>query len=220
MGTFPPEMKVSGPGKSRLIPMALGMIWLCAATWGLGVLMHYEKSAGLAARPPIRWPADSRLPRDPDQPTLMMMVHPHCPCSRASLGELAKLMAVSQGKVKAFALFYKPATFAEGWEKTDLWRSAERIPGVQVICDTEGSEAERFNALTSGQTILYDRTGRLQFSGGITLGRGHSGDNAGRSTLFALLHTGRGDRPQTFVFGCSLGSPNSTNLAQTICCQK
>ena len=51
---------------------------------------------------------------------------------------------------------------------------------------------------------VCDADGRLVFSGGITVARGHSGDNAGRSALAALLTDGTAATTKTAVFGCFL----------------
>lgn len=152
---------------------------------------------------------DSRIERAPDRATLIMLAHPHCPCTRASIGELALLMAHAQGRVNAYVLFLKPQGFTDDWEKSDLWRSAAEIPGVSVLKDEGGVEAARFHAATSGQTVLYDATGRLLFSGGITGGRGHSGDNAGRSAITALLNEGEAEQAETAVYGCPLFNRDS-----------
>ncbi|HYE66176.1 MAG TPA: hypothetical protein VD966_11365, partial [Pyrinomonadaceae bacterium] len=165
---------------------------------------------GLAARPPARWPADSRIQRAPGRAILVMLAHPHCPCTRASIGELASLMAHCEGRLTAYVLFLKPTGSSVDWERTDLWHSAEKIPGVNVLLDEGGHEARRFHAATSGQTVLYDTAGRLLFSGGITGSRGHSGDNAGRSAIVSLLNTGAAQREETFVFGCPLFNDAST----------
>ena len=101
-----------------------------------------------------------------------MLVHPQCTCSRASLAELAELLARARPRPRTFVLFIKPAGFADGWEHTDLWQTASGLPDVTVIRDDEGREAARFGAATSGQTFLYDARGTLLFSGGITAARG------------------------------------------------
>jgi hypothetical protein len=179
-------------------------LWLLIVGGGLSVLWGYENAPGIAAEPPHTWPADSQIQRAPDGYTLVMLVHPHCPCTRATIGELAQLMAHSQGRLTAYVLFLKPSGFSDDWEKTDLWQNAVSIPGVHAIADGDGVEARRFRAATSGQTILYDTKGRLLFSGGITESRGHSGDNAGRSAIIALVNESAVDRTETSVFGCPL----------------
>jgi hypothetical protein len=194
-------------GKKVLI--AAAVLWAFAVSAGLWFMWSYENSPGTAATPPARWPADSRIPRVSDSATLIMMAHPHCPCTRASVGELALLMARTQGRVIAYVLLLKPTGMPEDWEKTDLWNSAASIPGVQVLQDEDGIEAGRFHAATSGQTLVYDKEGRLLFSGGITSARGHSGDNAGRSAIVSLLLNGEAERTETLVFGCPIFDPSS-----------
>ena len=194
-------------GKSALL--GFGILWLVGVGVGQRVLLDYETSLGEAATPPVRWPADSRIQRATGLATLVMMAHPQCPCTRASIGELALLMAQVQDRVSAYVLFFKPTGYSEEWEKSDLWRSAAAIPRVTVLVDDGGVEAARFHAAVSGQALLYDVEGRLLFSGGITASRGHSGDNAGRSAIGSLVTTGTAERAGTPVFGCSLHDPSS-----------
>jgi hypothetical protein len=200
---------LSTPKNPRLIIFTFAALWLFMVVAGLSVLWNYENSPGVAAEPPATWPASSQIQRAPDKATLVMLVHPHCPCTRASMSELAELMAHTQGRLATYVLFLKPAGFSEDWEKTDLWQSAASIPGVTAIVDDEGNEARRFHAVTSGQVILYDAGGRLLFTGGITASRGHAGDNAGRSAIVSFVNVGSADRTETFVFGCPLFDENS-----------
>lgn len=195
--------------RTRLVLPACVTLWLVVVGGGLSVLWGYENTPGAPAAAPRQWPADSRIRPAQGRATLVMLAHPHCPCTRASIGELASLMAHGQGRLTAYVLFLKPAGFSEDWEKTDLWRSAAGIPGVNPVVDEGGTEARRFHAITSGQTLLYGADGRLLFSGGITASRGHSGDNAGRSAIVSLVNTGGAERDETFVFGCPLFDENS-----------
>ena len=195
--------------KSRfLFYSIIGGFWLCAVGAGMGTLWRYSTSAGEPAQAPRQWPFSSRLRPAPGLATLVMTIHPHCPCTRATFDELARLMKQAQGAVEAQVIFVKPAGMPMDWEKTDLWQTAAKIPGVVVSCDEGGSEAARFGAKTSGQVLLYNRQGQLIFSGGITAARGHSGDNAGSSAVVSLL---RGETPQeseTPVYGCPLFDPH------------
>jgi hypothetical protein len=148
----------------------------------------------------------------------LFFAHPKCPCTRASIGELEQIMTDCRDQVDAYALFVKPAEIEiADWEKTDLWRSAQRIPGVTLISDADGTEAERFQAATSGYVVLYDHQGQLQFRGGITGSRGHRGENVGRSSIVALLTEGSAVVDQTKVYGCELGT-NFEQPSQS-CCQ-
>ena len=189
--------------------VALGFMWLVATASGMALVWDYEYSPGDPATAPARWPAASRLERSPDRATLVLMAHPHCPCTRASVRELEHVMARLQGRVTAHVLVVRPRDAPDGWEQTDLWRSAADIPGVDVVRDDDGAEMGRFGALTSGQVVLYDPAGRLLFAGGITASRGHEGGNAGRDAIVALV-TGTDAAPRaTPVFGCALTTPAS-----------
>ena len=194
--------------KGQFILIAACAVWVLMIGVGLGLLWAYENTPGPVVAPPSQWPADSRIQLASDRATLIMLAHPHCPCTRASIGELARLMTQAQDRVTTYVLFLKPEGSSDDWEKTDLWQSAASIPGVNVVVD-DGAEAQRFQAVTSGQTVLYDAEGCLLFSGGITSSRGHFGDNAGRSAIVSLLNTGKAERSETFAFGCPLFGADS-----------
>src|SRR5438874_11741384 len=89
-------------------------LWLCAVGAGLWVLWEFENSPGVAANPPAQWPSDSHIMRATDRPTLVMLVHPRCSCTRASIGELAELMARAHTRPRAYVLFLKPPEFTGG----------------------------------------------------------------------------------------------------------
>lgn len=190
--------------KNRLLLTAAGTSWLLIISVGIATLWNYESTPGVAAATPNLWPAASRIRPAADRATLVMLAHPHCPCTRASINELARLMTQAQGRVTAYVLFVKPPDFSDRWAQTDLWETAAAIPGVTPVLDVEGVEAGLFRAETSGQTALYDAAGNLLFSGGITSARGHAGDNAGRAAVVSLLTSDEAGAQDTPVYGCPL----------------
>ncbi len=186
---------------------AAALVWLAGVGSGLWVLWAYDNRPGVGASAPGQWPAHTSLTRSADGPTLLLVAHPQCTCTSASLDELAEILArAASNRPKTFVLFLKPSSFEDGWEQTDLWRRAAALPNVTVLRDDDGTEAHRFGVETSGQTMLYDDRGTLIYSGGITGSRGHAGENAGELALVALLTRGRADRRRAGVFGCSLFS--------------
>lgn len=180
------------------------VLWLVIVAGATVLMTRYSSTPGHTGAVPGAWPSDSQITFDSKRPTLVMFVHPHCPCSRASLGELERLLAQVPGRLTAHVVFFKPANASKTWEKTDLWRKASSIPDAAVYTDNDGIEARRFQSQTSGQTLLYDSTGSLRFQGGITFARGHSGDNAGSSALQEFLREGHSMEVKTPVFGCAL----------------
>ena len=188
---------------SGLTVIAL-VLWLVVVGGATIQMIRYSNSAGGDRPAPASWPEGSRIPRDAQRPTLIMFAHPRCPCTRASLGELERLLAQVPDQLTVHVVFLKPVGTSEEWEKTDLWRKASSIPGVTVYVDNAGNEARRFHSETSGQTLLYDPSGNLRFQGGITVARGHAGDNPGRSALEELVREGHSNQTKTPVFGCAL----------------
>ena len=180
------------------------LVWSLAVGYGLTVLWGYENAPGVAATAPADWPRDSRLPAPTGRPALVLVMHPQCSCSQATVSELARLRAHVGDGLDTYVLMFAPSTAAADWVRSSLWRTAEAVDGVVVIADPDGGEARRFGAVTSGQALLYDRNGRLRFSGGITGSRGHEGDNAGRSAIETLVREERAEHATTFVFGCSI----------------
>src|SRR5690349_6085353 len=88
---------------------AVSLLWLALVASGTRTLLNYENSPGAPANAPSLWPSNSRIARHESKFTLVMLAHPNCPCTRASLAELEILMAKLQGKLKAFVVFSKPA---------------------------------------------------------------------------------------------------------------
>jgi hypothetical protein len=202
--------EVHAERQMRPIVLALLLaLWVAAVGAGMAVLWHYAAVPGNAAAAPRQWPGQSALTRRPGWPTLVVLVHPKCPCTRATLEALSGVLTRCRDGVTAHVLCYRPREAPEGWERTDLWQRAEAIPGVTIHRDDDGIEAARFGAETSGQVLLYDPEGRLLFRGGITLARGHRGDNLGSRQLIELAsgRPARAPRPDVAehpVFGCPL----------------
>ena len=184
--------------------IALCAAWLLVVGAGFVVIMNYQTTRGSVGVTPKQWPSGTRLALDRSHDTLIMFAHPHCPCTRASVEELNRLLAKSSGRVAAQVLFFRPRGFPDDWTRTDLWRSAAAMPGVRVIEDPDGAQARLFGAETSGYVLLYDTRGQLLFKGGITGSRGHAGDNPGETAVCSLLAGRQVNLNQIPVYGCSL----------------
>jgi hypothetical protein len=184
--------------------LAFGIVWVLTLAPGFALLWVYKMQPGQAAGAPAVWPVGTRIARNRDRATLVLFAHPQCPCTRASLAELARLMARFEDRLGANVVFLRPSEVGGEWDSSDLWRRASAIPGVTIVRDGDGVEAARFGASTSGATVLYDVQGRLLFNGGITSARGHEGDSAGLQRISSLLRTGKADRADAPVYGCSM----------------
>jgi len=179
-------------------------LWLVAVGAGFAFILNYQNAGGSTGTTPQQWPSGTQIVLDRNRDTLIMFAHPQCPCTRASVEELNRLLARSNGKAAAQVWFFKPGGFPGDWTRTGLWGSAAAIPGVAVHEDANGTESRLFGAETSGYVLLYDTRGKLLFNGGITAGRGHAGDNAGENAVVSLLAGQEVKLKRTEVYGCPL----------------
>lgn len=192
----------------RIAVAVAALAWLCGIALGIQALWAYKSTPGEGAVAPARWPGSKQISPVAGQSTLVMFVHPLCSCTRASLAELDSILQQSGARVSAWVLFLNPRGTTADWTRSGSWNEARRIPGIHVIADRDGVEADRFGAATSGQVVLYDAQGTLQFSGGITGARGHVGGNTGERRVVELVTSGTADAHDHAVFGCSLHDPH------------
>jgi hypothetical protein len=190
--------------KKKFLIFSAICVWILAVGAGWTALSKYQNTPGKAPASPQEWPSVSSIHRQSDLPTLVMFLHPHCPCSRASLAQLSSIMTHAQNKMRTQVVFVKPVDVPLDWVKTDLYEKALKIPGVNVMIDEDGREAEMFHGEVSGQVMLYDASGQLVFSGGITASRGHEGDNDGQDAILSFLNNGTLVKDKTPFFGCVL----------------
>jgi hypothetical protein len=195
---------------------ALIGVWLVAAAIGWCYVERYE----FATNPPgthgvvDHWPADSSLPHTLNRPTLVLFLHPKCPCSRASLKELDRLLTPDAlAKTPAPELLVVatvPANVDETWWSTGTVEQSRQLTNSKLFIDRDGREAERFGATTSGMLMFFDAAGVRRYAGGITVSRGHEGHSAGSDIVTALVRGEAVERSQLPVFGCRLCLPEST----------
>jgi hypothetical protein len=189
---------------AHLIPT----FWLLALMAGIGGLAIYSGVAGMSSPMSVGldWPTKSALVSRNGLPTLVLFLHPKCPCTAATVAELAELMPKLAGKTRVHAVFAVPPGKSLSWARSGLWKSAGEIPGVEPSFDEQGLEAKLFGAKTSGQVLLFDEQGRLVFRGGITPARGHQGDSIGKAAIAAWITGRRALASSSPVFGCALSS--------------
>jgi len=185
------------------------LVWLVVSIAGILALTAYSNAPGQSVPLSPVWPRDSQLSREHNRSTLVMFLHPHCPCSRASLRQLARLLAETGSPPEVQFVVFCPSDKPDEWVQTDLWSSAAQLASGRMLIDRSGREAARFGATTSGQTLLYGPRGELLFSGGITAGRGHEGDNTGHQAVVRLLRGEQIDFVRSPVYGCAIRTERS-----------
>ena len=194
--------------------------WICLfAVWGICVaagcliLQAYAASPGAAVQPLRTWPKATLIPLDSRRPTLLMFLHPLCPCSGASVDELSEILARSGDRVAAHAVILRTGSKTLG-AGPRIDGSLTELPGLTIWDDERGALARQFGVRTSGHVVLYSPHGRLLYSGGITPCRGHRGDNYGRTAVLAEIFGKAADRCRAPAFGCPLFDPQQEPAAE------
>jgi hypothetical protein len=183
---------------------SIAILWCASVGSGLLGLSIYATTPGEPARSGANWPADSRIPFDCERPNLLVFLHPCCPCSRATLAELERIIAATERRAAVGIVLVQPERMPEEWGRTAIFQTANTIPGASILIDRGGALARRFGAMTSGQVLLYASSGELVFEGGITGSRGHEGDNAGRAAVICGINGAGNSGHWAPVFGCKL----------------
>ncbi len=190
--------------KKLRLTIPLSLIALLGVIWSLSLLWDYSNGPGLPALAKSTWPENSHLERDAKNPTFVMFAYPHCACSEASIAELSQIMTQVNSKLNILIVFVIGKNSGNTWKETTLYSAVKLIPDAQIILDKGGLEAKKFGARTSGQVLLYDKQGKLVFSGGITSARGRLGDNPGKASVIAFMNQGYVKQQTAPVFGCAL----------------
>src|SRR5688500_6181993 len=94
-------------GRARWAWWTLVAVWLTLALGGMFAIFRYTNTPSTTDVAPAAWPAESRLSRSRERPTLVMFAHPHCPCTRASIAELSKLAARVSDRLAVHVLFMR-----------------------------------------------------------------------------------------------------------------
>lgn len=184
------------------VRFALGL-WAASVAGGLIALNVYSATPGSTAENTATWPSDAGLTRTDGRPVLVVTLHPRCPCSRATVSELNKLMTRLVDRLDVYVLFVHDAEDSS-WVDSDLYVAAGRIPGVQTRGDRAGRISARLRASTSGSALLFDGRGEHRFSGGLTPGRGHEGDSVGAQQIVRLVEGEAPRAARSAVYGCEL----------------
>jgi hypothetical protein len=195
-------------------------LWLGSIAFGFAVLARHQWTAGTAATEasvlspaPITAALDAAGALDGRSTIVAVAVHPRCPCTRVALAELARVLARTPD-VACELFVLQPEDADDAWSAAAA-EAAALLPFARIHACSEADFA-RFGTTTSGHVLVIDARGRLLYSGGATLGRGHAGDNPGLEAVRAAL-AGSSDPSVVAshpVFGCPLATPRPVS-----CCE-
>src|SRR4051812_25031914 len=93
----------------------LCVLWVVGLGAGFAAMFRYQSTVGEFGRTPERWPMSAPISLDSGRPTLLVFAHPQCPCTRASLEELNRVLARAQSNVVVHVWFFEPSPRPREW---------------------------------------------------------------------------------------------------------
>jgi hypothetical protein len=187
--------------KSRCLQIAAASCWFLALATGGWWVVRYGTTASPSMPVSSFWPASTPLSRNPGRLTILVALHPKCPCTPPTLAAIAELVTRRPGAADIIVLASVPADAESDWTTSANCQAARAITGATVIEDPESRIARLHGMLTSGHIAAYDTKGHLYFSGGLTPARGQAAESASVIALLGAPHHGTDSAP---VFGCRL----------------
>ena len=195
--------------RARLYAALCGWSILALGVWLWMTVYAFETYKPGDSFHNANWPKNSQLSRVDSRRTLLLFIHPRCPCTRASLTELEKLFAgqtLDEGRLpEVLVVAAIPSQASMEWQNSSTIERAMDLPNATLFWDHGAKEAKRFGAVASGTVMLYSPEGTRIFAGGVTAMRGHEGQNVGSERLHnALLQSSSRPLELTPAFGCRL----------------
>ncbi len=133
---------MSSPFKKTLFVIGLAL-WFAAAARGMKWISDYSLTPGEAGSPAAAWPA-GEIRRGEGRHTLVVGLHPECPCSRATLAELDRVLVEAGDALEAVVIFDDTSILAPA-RNSALYQQAMRLPRTRVTCVTSVAELRRFD---------------------------------------------------------------------------
>lgn len=195
--------------RNRWLFKLIATIWVGGIVAGGFAMFRHEFTAGETEPAPQELPKEfSKLgPKTDAELTLIMAVHPDCPCTSASIEQLDRFLTSHPEKTQAVAFFW---TDPQNPDPIDLssnayWSRLSKMKAARIYPDPGGQNAAKLGALVSGAVAAYDANGKLRFQGGLTATRGHAGPSPSIDVLTCIAEgreiCGSNQSPN---FGCSL----------------
>lgn len=178
-------------------------VWLATTALGFALFEAYHAQPNDPGSP-SRWPVGGPIGLDPARPTLVLFVHPLCPCSKASVADLASIGSELLGRFAPHVVVYRPLHRSDEWERSAPTLDAASLAGWRRWDDRGAALARRFGVRTSGHLLVFDPHGELLYSGGVTPGRGRRGPSGGLAAFLNGIAGGTIGVDRGPVFGCSM----------------
>lgn len=175
----------------------MGVVWAVLAVSVIAGALEYDSRPG---EPPLRLP-DATV-AGPGLWSLILMIHPDCPCTKATMRNLSTILESTRIPIKAEIVAAMPEGYKGPRANLAIARS---IVKSDLVVMSESSASERFGARTSGHLFVFDPDRNLVYSGGLTPARGAE-DASSSLKWFQALVTQYPVASSGPTFGCPLAA--------------
>lgn len=182
-------------------------LWLGVAGVGFFALLAHAHRPGEVASPAQLDALEGVAKSEPGVWHVVMGVNPNCPCSHASVAQLAHLERRFRERLRAVVLTTHGGRVLDPQEATRSASWLHEHPALRVVDDAQGTACRAAGIKTSGAVVLYDPAGRPRFWGGITPSRGHVGPCTGLEAAAALVEGRLPPATTAPAYGCALATP-------------
>jgi len=131
-------LKAVNSRRSHGFLAAVGVFWGSLLVVGFLLLAQEEFTPVKASLPVTLFPRSSAVRLVSNKLTLVLFAHPHCPCTRASLHELDRLLAETQNRVSVTVVFTIPDGVPVDWEQGDCGTRRPGCPAF-VLLEIKGA---------------------------------------------------------------------------------
>src|SRR3954470_1075599 len=111
------------------------LVWLGLIAAGYAWLLRYGFAPGRIASAPKIVPPSVAPSNYAGHAQIFLALHPRCPCSRATVKELAKILSRIPETINTTVLLYKPANEGESWLQSSL---LDECVNCRVLSDPDG----------------------------------------------------------------------------------
>ncbi len=191
----PHSIRAQKRGARIVVRIVVAATWVWATALALHCTMVWESSPGVASR---------QTPAHGSGLKLIFVAHTYCPCTSVALRNLMSLSGEALAKLRPEIVLTGPDATPESTAPNVIL--ASKIAHVTIRYGHEAQALSDYGARTSGQCFLFDKQGKLVFSGGLTSGRGVEGECAGMEAISHVL-ADKACQLQAPVFGCPLTTP-------------
>jgi len=185
----------------KLFVLTTGLLMFCLGIWQL-----YAFSTTPGDHTVVQsWILQDKLPLKHQLASLVVLIHPKCSCSTATLKEVERLKIGLKDKLDVKLVFISYGDKSKNWYQGPVWDLAVSMKkNVSIVLDNDGQILKTLGTKTSGTAYLVGPDLKVVFQGGLTPIRGHEGATSGQAFIASWVKGNTKSSLIQKIFGCGV----------------